>query len=111
MYSDRRGNGQKPPRTNKRELVQGAFVQDFCTRRLGLLKIGGGPRCGTYFLGGPGCVTKCDRGRGSKLASKSEKNFMDGPLFSHRPKFKQRHVIQHRCNNLSVYNQYMTSVS
>ena len=34
----------------------------------------------TYFRGVPGCVTKCDRGRGSKLAKNSVTYFMDGPL-------------------------------
>jgi len=38
----------------------------------------GGPRCVTYFRGVPGCVTKCDRGRGSKLAKYSVTYFMDG---------------------------------
>ena len=28
----------------------------------------------------PGCVTKCDRGRGSKLAKNGVTYFMDGPL-------------------------------
>src|SRR6218665_42168 len=28
----------------------------------------------------PGCVTKCDRGRGSKVAKKSVTYFMDGPF-------------------------------
>ena len=51
MYSDRRGNGQKPPRTKppgqktprtiEREFVQRTFVRVFV---LGLLKIGGGVR-------------------------------------------------------------------
>ena len=31
------------------------------------------------LLGVPGCVTKCDRGRGSKLAKNSVTYFMDGP--------------------------------
>src|SRR6218665_24013 len=71
---------QKPPRTSEREFVQGAFVWFFV---LGLLKIGGqGPRCVTYFLGVPGCVTKCDRGEGgSKLAKNNMTYFMDGPIF------------------------------
>src|SRR6218665_1737710 len=86
MYSDRRGNGQKPPRTKpsrqktpgqkpprtiEREFVQRAFVRAFCTRPT---KKRGGPRCVTYFFWGvvPGCVAKCDRGRvGSKLAKNS----------------------------------------
>ena len=35
----------------------------------------------TYFRGGvPGCVTKCDSGRGSKLAKNWVTYFMDGPL-------------------------------
>src|SRR6218665_121651 len=82
MYSDRRGNGQKPPRTKpsrqktphtkfprttEREFVQGAFVRVFCTRPT---KNRGGPRCVTYFLGVPGCVTKGDRGRGLKIGQK-----------------------------------------
>ena len=69
---DKNHSGQIPPRTIKRELVQGAFVQDFV---LGLLKIGG-PRCVTYFWGAvPGCVTG-----GSKLAKNSVAYFMDGPF-------------------------------
>src|SRR6218665_3258284 len=40
---------------------------------------GGCPRCVTYFWGVPGCVTKCDRGRGSKLAKNSMTYFMYGP--------------------------------
>src|SRR6218665_3538037 len=89
MYCDRRGNGQKPirtkppvqkpPRTIEIEFVQGTFVQDFV---LGLLKIGGFPRCVTYFRGVPGCVTKCDGGGGSKLAKNSVTYFMDGPIAS-----------------------------
>src|SRR6218665_1425793 len=85
MYSDRRGNGQKAPRTKPpgqkpreqlREnsymgLLSGFFV-------LGLLKIGGSEMCDVR-LGVPGCVTKCDRGRGSKLAKNSMTYFMDGP--------------------------------
>src|SRR6218665_2595822 len=67
----------KPPRTIEREFVQEAFVRGFV---LGLLKIGGGPRCVTYFRGVPGCVTKCDRGGGSKLAKNSVTYFMDGPI-------------------------------
>ena len=31
------------------------------------------------ILGVPGCVTKCDKGRGSKLAKNSVTYFMDGP--------------------------------
>ena len=66
MYCDRRGNGQKPTRTKplgqkplrtiEIEFGQGIFVQDFCTR----------PIKKTYFWGVPGCVTKCDRGRGGQ---------------------------------------------
>jgi len=56
--------GQKPPRTIEREFVRG-FCPGFCTRPT---KNGGGPRCVTYFFWGvPGCVTKCDRGRGVKI--------------------------------------------
>src|SRR6218665_3787452 len=83
MYSDRRGYGrilprtkpsrQKPSRTIEREFVQGAFVRIFV---VGLLKVGGS-RCMTYFRGVPGCMTKCDRGRGSKLAKNSVTYFME----------------------------------
>src|SRR6218665_2398040 len=87
MYSDRKGNGQrlprtkpsrqKPPGTFEREFVQGAFVRDFV---LGLIKMGS-PRCVTYFWGSRGCVTKCDKGGGgSKLAKNSVTHFMDGPI-------------------------------
>src|SRR6218665_1839414 len=90
MYSDRRGYGQKPPRTKpsrqktpgqrpsrtiEREFVQGAFVRIFCTRPT---KNRGVPRCVTYFWGVPGCVTKCDGGGGSKLAKNCVTHFMDG---------------------------------
>src|SRR6218665_2155735 len=85
MYCDRRGNGQKPTRTKPpdknlceqlrqnlyRGLLSGIFV-------LGLLKIGGFEMC-EVLLGVPGCVTKCDRGGGSKLAKNSVTYFMDGP--------------------------------
>src|SRR6218665_228904 len=82
MCCDRRGNGQKPtrtklldkrplknprtkpPRTIEIEFVQVAFVRDFCTRPT---KNMGSERC-DVLSGVPGCVTKCDRGRGSKLA-------------------------------------------
>src|SRR6218665_2013138 len=87
MYCDRRGNGQKPTRTKPSgqkptrtieiEFVQGLLSGIFV---LGLLKMGGGPRCVTYFRGVPGCVTKYDRGRGSKLAKNSVTYFMDGPF-------------------------------
>src|SRR6218665_2340833 len=87
MYCDRRGNGQKPtrtkppgqkpPRTIEIEFVHGTFVRDFCTRPT--KNRVGGPRRVTYFRGVPGCVTKCDRGRGSKLAKNSVTYFMEGP--------------------------------
>src|SRR6218665_2552176 len=91
MYSDRRGNGQKPPWTKlsrqktpdkppgqkppltiEIEFVQGVLVRMFCTRPTKM----GGPRCVTYFSGVPGCVTKCDRGRGSKLARNNVTYFL-----------------------------------
>src|SRR6218665_767434 len=58
--------GHKPSRTIKREFAQRAFVRIFCTRPN---KNGGGPRCVTYFWRVPGCATKCDRGKGAKLAN------------------------------------------
>src|SRR6218665_1147615 len=88
MYCDRRGNGQKPtrtkppgqnpPRTVEIEFVQGTFVRDFCTRPT---KNRGDPRWVTYFRRGvPGCVTKCDRGRGGQnWPTNSVTYFMDGP--------------------------------
>src|SRR6218665_3295752 len=89
MYCDRRGNGQKstrtkppeqkPPRTIEIEFVQETFVRDFCARPTK----NRGVRGGTYFRGGgvPGCVTKCDRGRGgSKLTKNIVTYFMDGPM-------------------------------
>ena len=94
MHSDRRGTNkndpgrnlpdkrlpdktprQKPPRKIEKEFVQRPFVRFFV---LGLLKIGGSEMC-DVLLGVPGCVTKCDRGRGSKLAKYSVTYFMDGP--------------------------------
>ena len=70
MYSDRREWTKttpdktpwtKTPWTIEREFVQGAFVRVFV---LGLLKIGGGPRCVTYFFGVvPGCVIEGEGGQ------------------------------------------------
>ena len=56
-----------------RGLLSGIFV-------LGLLKIGGFEMCDVLSERVPGCVTKCDRGRGSKLAKNSVTYFMDGPF-------------------------------
>ena len=65
-------SGQKPPRTIEREFVQGTFVRVFI---LGLLKIGGSEMCDVLFFGVvvggvPGCVAKCDMGRGVKNGQK-----------------------------------------
>src|SRR6218665_3447702 len=89
MYSDRRGNGQKPPRTKPsrqeplrtiaREFVQGLLSGFFV---LGLIKWGS-PRYVTYLWGVPGCVTKCDRGRELKLAKNSVTYFMAGSLIDY----------------------------
>src|SRR6218665_3836795 len=67
----------KTPRTIERYFVglQGVFVRDLC-----ITKIGGGPRCVTYFRGD---TEKCDRGPeegGSKLVKISVTYFMDCPL-------------------------------
>src|SRR6218665_1280318 len=90
MYCDRRGNGQKPTptkppgqkplRTIEIEFVQGTFVRDFCTRHTE----GTGAVISLWrtYGGVPGCVTKCDRGRGSKLAKTSVTYFMDGPILA-----------------------------
>src|SRR6218665_3739555 len=89
MYSKRRGNGQNHPRQNPpgqnpreqlrenlyRGLLSGFFV-------LGILKVGGSKMC-VVLLGVPGCVTKCDRRRGSKLARNSVTYFMGGPQQPH----------------------------
>jgi len=93
MYSDRRGNGQNHPEQNlpdkrqnprtkipreqlRENLYRGLLSRFFV---LGLLKIGGSEMCDVLLGGIPGCVTKCDRGDGSKLANNSVTYFMDGP--------------------------------
>src|SRR6218665_1592472 len=94
MYSDRIGTdknhpGQnlpdkrppdktpdKSPREQLRENVYRRLLSGFFVLRL--LKIGGSEMC-DVLLGVPGCVTKCDRGRGPKLAKNSVTYFMDGP--------------------------------
>src|SRR6218665_1940606 len=86
MYSDRRGYGrilprtkpsrQKPSRTIEREFVQGAFVRIFV---VGLLKVGGS-RCMTSFRGVPGCMTKCDRGRGQNWPKIALRTLWTAPL-------------------------------
>src|SRR6218665_2490602 len=97
MHSDRKGIDKPPPnktfqtkdplanppdkntREQLRENLYNGLLSWFFV--LGLLKMGGGgPRCVTHFLGVLRCVTKCDRGRGSKLAKNSVTYFMDGPL-------------------------------
>src|SRR6218665_277752 len=96
MYSDRTGTdkihprqnlpdkrppdktpGQNPRKQLRQNLYKGLLSGFFV---LGLLIIGGVPRCVTYFRGRgmPGCVTKCNRG-GKKLAKNSVTYFMDGP--------------------------------
>src|SRR6218665_3031288 len=91
MYCDRRENGQKPtrtkpprqkpPRTIEIEFVQVTFVRDFCTRPT---KNRGSEMCDVLSRGGPrGCVTKCDKGEGEKLAKNSVTYFMDGPIEVH----------------------------
>src|SRR6218665_3996863 len=94
MYSDRRGNGQKPPRTKPSrqktsdkhpghkppltieiEFVQRVLVRIFCTRPTKM----GGPRCMAYFSGVPGCVTKCDRGRGQNWPKIAVRSFWAAP--------------------------------
>src|SRR6218665_1833877 len=101
MYSDRTGTdkinhpgqnlpdkipsdktlGQKPPRTIETDFVQGGFcLHGYFV--LGLLKIGGGSEMCDVLSGVPGCVTKCERGRGGKLAKNCVTYFMDGPIAS-----------------------------
>jgi len=69
--------GQKPREQLRQNLYRGLLPGFFV---LGLLKIGGSEMCGV-LLGVPGCVTKCGRGRGTKLAKNSVTYFMDGPLW------------------------------
>src|SRR6218665_2557900 len=98
MYSDRKGNGQKSPRTkttrqktlykiprtkppakNGERICTAGFCPGFCTRPT---KNRGGSKMCDVLLEIPGCVTKCDRegGGGSKLAKNSVTYFMEGPL-------------------------------
>ena len=75
MTSDRRGRGtnktlQKKPREQLREIL----YMGFCPALFVLLKIGV-----THFKGVPRCVTKCGRGRESKLVNNSVTYFVDGP--------------------------------
>src|SRR6218665_3749021 len=65
----------KGPREQLRENLYRGLLSGFFV--LGLLKIGGSDMC-DVLLGVPVCVTKCDRGRGSKLAKNSVTYFMDG---------------------------------
>ena len=85
--------GQKSPDKNPHEqlrenlyrgLLSGLFV-------LSLLKMGGSEMC-DVLLAVPGCVTKCDRGRGSKLAKNSVTYVMDGP---HKQPFITAHFVHH----------------
>src|SRR6218665_3526074 len=91
MYSDRRGNGQKPPRTQpsrqnppdkrpheqlRKNLYRRLLARFFYTRPT--KNLGGSEMC-DVFSGVQGCVTKCDRGGGSKLAKNIVTYFMDGP--------------------------------
>src|SRR6218665_4183323 len=76
MYSDRKGGRQKPPRTKPSRQNSSDKTTDKKPSRTKtnvcmhvLLKLGGGPRCVTYFWGVPRCVTKCDRG-GVKIGPK-----------------------------------------
>jgi len=91
MYSDRRGNGQKPPRTKPpgqkpreqlRENLYMGLLSGFFV--LGLLKIGGFRDVWRTF-GGPRDVWQSVTG-GSKLAKNSVTYFMDGlfMLLAHR---------------------------
>ena len=65
--------GQNPGEQFRENLYRG-ICSGFCTRPT---KNGGSEMC-DVLLGDPGCVTKCDRGRGSKFAKNSVTYFMDG---------------------------------
>src|SRR6218665_1237136 len=67
----------KTPREQLRENLYMGLLSGFFV--LGLLKIGVSEMCDVLFWEVPGCVTKCERGRGSKLAKNSVTYFMDGP--------------------------------
>jgi len=69
----------KTPQTIEREFVQGLLSGFFV---LGLLKMGESEMCDVLW-GVPGCVTNCDRGRGSKLVKNSMTYFMDRPKSPH----------------------------
>src|SRR6218665_1637425 len=124
MYCDRRGNGQKPirtkppgqkpPRTIEIEFVPGTFVRDFCTRTT--KNWGGSEMCDVLSGGVPGCVTKCDRGEGSKLAKNSVTYFMDGPLpsilFLHNRSFTincRKIIFQTIVHNHRNFQLHMTN--
>ena len=79
MCFDRRGDGQKPsrqriPRAKPPQTKTNPSVKTYVCMHV-LLKIGG-PRCVTYFLGGPEiCDKVCQGGGESQLV----KNSVDGP--------------------------------
>ena len=67
---------QKPPRTKpSRQKTPDKTRQNLYRGLLSGFFVLGLPKSG-----GPRCVTKCDRGRGSKLAKNSMTYFMDSPL-------------------------------
>src|SRR6218665_354885 len=89
VYSDRRWNGQKPPRTKpSRQKTPDKTPRTKTPRTktyplcLGAPNFWGAPRSVTYFSGVPRCVTKCDRedrGVNMILVQNSVTNFIDGP--------------------------------
>src|SRR6218665_3360008 len=80
---DRKDTGQNSQNKNSRELRQ-TPVKTYVRLCMHVLLKFQGPRCVTYFMRGVSrCVTKCDRGRGSKLVQNSVTYFMDGPSWAY----------------------------
>jgi len=115
MYSDRRGNGQKPPRTkssrqttlwqNSLDKIPREQLREYAYRRLlsgffvlGLLKMGEGPRCATYFGGSRDVWQSVTRGKGSKLAKIAWRTLWTAPEYEFVIWTLQRHPKQGTTN-------------
>src|SRR6218665_269440 len=66
----------------------------------------------TYFRGVPGCVTKCDRGRGVKIGQNSVTYFMDGPYDCDKHENKPLEIYCSSCQEavcaLCLYKSHKT---
>ena len=87
----------KKPCEQLRENLYRGFCPGFCTRPT---KNGGSEMCDVLFGGVPGCVTKCDMGRGSKMDKNSGRCFMDGPILTTQPLTSRvkRWVVNVKCH-------------